>query len=100
MAKVRFNKPSTYTVGDVMLIAGENDVPQDKMEAFLAHPHVKIKIKSGLIEVVDKKQVRTEDDTGGDDEAKRIAAEKAAAAKAEKDAKDAAKAAAAKGKAK
>lgn len=93
MVKVKYNKPSMYTVGDVTLIGGENEVPQEKIEAFLAHPHVKIKMKSGLIEVVGKKETRTDESTTGDDTgADAEAASKAAAAKAEKASKAAGKA--------
>ncbi len=65
MAKVKYNKPSIYTVGEVSLIGGMNDVPDNLMEEFLAHPHVKLKIKSGLIVIEGKKEVRTANPNDG-----------------------------------
>lgn len=52
MLKVKFNLPKIYAVGDVKLIPGINYVPDDKVEAFLDHPHVKIRIEKGTIEVL------------------------------------------------
>lgn len=67
MAKVKFNKPTIYTVGEVSLISGVNDVPDKFMKDFLDHPHVQHKIKAGLIEVVGKKAAKDETEETSDE---------------------------------
>jgi len=50
--KVTYEKPKLYSVAGVSLVPGINYIPDDKRDAFMEHPHTKIKIEKGHIRVI------------------------------------------------
>ncbi|MBC3540653.1 hypothetical protein ACFSC6_12245 [Rufibacter sediminis] len=62
--QIKYNKANTYSANGVTLLPGVNTVADADAKAFLEHPHVKIKIKRGFIQVMAEKTVRSEKPVG------------------------------------